>query len=137
VTTNNPGTRTGGCLCGQVRYEVSGSLRGVLICHCGQCRKHHGHAAAYTSAPEERVRLLERSGLAWYRSSEKAERGFCRNCGSSLFWRPLGKHTLSITAGSLDDGAGISCSAHVFTASKGDYYDIPEDGLRRYEEWSS
>jgi hypothetical protein len=129
--------RSGGCLCGAVRYEVCGPLRDVLICHCSQCRRVHGTPAAFSGAPEERFRLLEARGLAWYRSSDIAERGFCRDCGSSLFWRPLGKGRLSFTPGSLDDGHGLRCSAHVFTASKGDYYEIPEDGLRRFPEWSS
>ena len=127
--------RTGGCLCGAVRYEVSGPLRDVVICHCTQCRRYHGHAAAFTSAPEERLHFLEARGLAWFRSSDTAERGFCRNCGSSLFWHPVGRNVLAFTPGSLDETAGLTCVAHVFTASKGDYYDIPEDGLRRYPEW--
>jgi hypothetical protein len=128
-------TRTGGCLCGAMRFAVTGPLREVLICHCGQCRRQHGHAAAFTNAPQERFRFLEERGLAWYRSSEDAERGFCRECGSSLFWRRLGGPTLSVTAGSLDGPTGLSCRAHVFTAWKGDYYEIPEDGLERHAGW--
>lgn len=128
--------RSGGCLCGAVRYEITGPLRGVLFCHCGQCRRQHGHAAAFTAAPRERFHFLAERGLAWYRSSESAERGFCRECGSSLFWRRLGSPSLSVTAGSLDAPTGLACDAHVFTAWKGDYYEIPEDGLDRRAEWS-
>ena len=128
-------TRTGGCLCEAVRFAVTGPLREVLICHCGQCRRQHGHAAAFTNAPRKRVRFLEERGLAWYRSSESAERGFCRECGSCLFWRRVGSQTLSVTAGSLDQPTGLACAAHVFTAWKGDYYEIAEDGLMRCSEW--
>jgi hypothetical protein len=127
--------RTGGCLCGSVRFEVRGPMRPVLICHCGQCRKQHGHAAAFTSALASEFRFLEERGLAWYRSSEEAERGFCRDCGSSLFWRRTGSRSLSVTAGSLDEPTGLTCGAHLFTASKGDYYELPEDGVERHATW--
>ena len=124
--------RSGGCLCGAVRFEVAGPLREVLICHCKQCRTQHGHAAAFTGAPAEKFRFLEQRGLAWYRSSEKAERGFCRECGSSLFWRRSGGSTLSVTAGSIDEPTGLVSGAHLFTASKGDYYELPDDGVERH-----
>lgn len=130
-----PEPRTGGCLCGAVRYRIAGSLRGVLICHCSQCRRYHGHATAFTGATAHSFTFLEDRGLAWYRSSAAAERGFCRNCGSSLFWRRLAGDRLAVTAGSLDGETGLACLAHVFTAFKGDYYDLPEDGVPRYPEW--
>ena len=58
--------RTGSCLCGSVRFEVRGPMREVLICHCKQCRKQHGHAAAFTSAPANQFRFIEDRGLAGY-----------------------------------------------------------------------
>src|SRR4051794_29032619 len=76
----------GGCLCGGVRYEVSGPLRPVVNCHCGQCRRTHGHFSAYTEAPRRALSLVEVSSLRWYRSSPQVRRGFCSNCGASLFW---------------------------------------------------
>jgi hypothetical protein len=128
-------TRQGNCLCGAVRFEVSGPMRDILICHCAQCRRQHGHAAAFTNAPKEKFKFLEDRGLTWYRSSDGAERGFCRECGSNLFWRRVNGSTLSVTPGSLESPTGLTCGAHVFTAWKGDYYDLPEDGLPRYAEW--
>ena len=127
--------RKGGCLCGAVRFEIKGPMRDVLICHCRQCRRQHGHPAAFTNAPAERFEFLEQRGLSWYRSSEKAERGFCRECGSALFYRRIGNPTLSVTAGSLEDPTGLRCNAHLFIASKADYYELPEDGIQRYGTW--
>jgi hypothetical protein len=129
------GKLSGSCLCGAVRFEVTGPMRDVLICHCKQCRKQHGHAAAFTSAPAENFRFMEERGLAWYRSSQEAERGFCRGCGSTLFWRRIGAATLSVTAGSLEQPTGLHCAAHLFTAFKGDYYELPEDGVERHATW--
>jgi hypothetical protein len=119
---------SGGCLCGAVRYRLHGPLRPVVYCHCGQCRRTHGHFAAYTSVPADALELVEQRGLAWFRSSAEAERGFCRECGASLFWRRIGGDDCGIAAGSLDDDAGLGAVAHIFVADKGAYYDIT-DGL--------
>ncbi len=53
-------THTGGCLCGGVRYQVRGELRGVIACHCSQCRRTSGHHSAMTSAPDERLCVTRR-----------------------------------------------------------------------------
>ena len=76
---------TGGCLCGAVRYLLGGAPSTVVVCHCGQCRKTHGDRAGYTIAKKEDLTLTEERGLKWFRSSEGARRGFCQECGASLF----------------------------------------------------
>jgi len=116
---------TGSCLCGAVRYAVSGKLRHVIACHCTQCRKTSGHHVAATSAPRDRVEV---SGeVAWYASSDSARRGFCPTCGSNLFWDGAGAN-LSIFAGTLDGATGLNIAGHIYCADKGDYYEIA-DGL--------
>ncbi|MBI1777516.1 MAG: GFA family protein [Proteobacteria bacterium] len=121
---------TGHCLCGKIRYTVSGRLRSVLICHCSQCRRWHGHVGAYTAAAENDLTIEGDDALAWFRSSDKARRGFCRNCGSSLFWKPDGKPYIAIAAGTLDAPTGLITSEHLFTESAGDYYAIV-DGVQQ------
>lgn len=118
---------TGACLCGGVKFEVRGPLREVIVCHCGQCRRTHGHAAAYTSAAQADVVFHAQSTLKWYASSDRARRGFCSECGASLFWEPLGEGRLAIAAGSLDTPTGLTTERHVFIDDAGDYYEIPED----------
>lgn len=117
---------SGGCLCGSVRYRAAGPLRDVIVCHCSRCRRAHGHAAAYTAVSGADLELLDDSGLAWY-AADGRERGFCRECGASLFWRRAGSDTVSIAAGTLDEPTGLSTAAHIFTDSKGDYYEILDD----------
>jgi hypothetical protein len=119
---------TGGCLCGAVRYEVHGPLRPVVNCHCGQCRKVHGNVAAYTAAARADLVLTEARGLKWYQSSDSARRGFCGGCGASLFWEPAGQDRISIAAGGLDAPSRLATVSNIFTAHKGDYYEIA-DGL--------
>lgn len=114
----------GGCLCSQVRFEADAPLREVFACHCSQCRKTSGHFWAATSVPLARFRLTESTGLRWFQSSTQARRGFCGNCGSSLFWEPVGEGRISIAAGALDGDTGLSITQHWCVEDKGDYYDI-------------
>ncbi len=120
---------TGSCLCGAVRYRVSGALRPVIACHCAQCRKTSGHHVAATSAPRESVEI--EGEVAWYASSATARRGFCPVCGSNLFWDGPGEN-LSIFAGTLDGDPGVRLAGHIFCADKGAYYEIA-DGLPQAE----
>ena len=113
----------GSCLCGQVRYAVTGPLRPVVACHCQQCRKFSGHFVAATSAPRDMVTV--KGDVSWYQSSDTARRGFCGTCGSSLFWDGPGAN-LSIHAGTLDGVTGLQLIGHIYCADKGDYYEIAD-----------
>jgi len=132
--TESEKTHTGGCLCGGVRYRISGALRGVIACHCSQCRRTSGHYAAMTSAPSANIVMTSSGSLAWYRSSDTAERGFCGRCGGNLFWKQAGQDTISITAGTLDTPTNLRVEEHIFVADKSDYYTI-DDGVPRKQEW--
>ncbi len=116
----------GGCLCGAVRYEVDGPLRNVVGCHCGQCLKTHGNYAAYSATDKKNLRLIEDRGLAWYKSSDTARRGFCRECGASLFWEPTFADYIAVSAGSMDGPTGLKVVRHIFTQDKPDWYEITD-----------
>ena len=66
---NESQIKHGGCLCGAVRYNVHGPMRGVVNCHCEMCRRLHGAFGAYTKVSNADLTLVEDKGLAWYRSS--------------------------------------------------------------------
>jgi hypothetical protein len=117
----------GACLCGAVRYRVHGPLRDVVFCHCTRCRRTHGHFAAYTACERADLELVEERGLRWYEADDR-RRGFCSECGASIFWERDGGTTVSIAAGTLDEPTGLRPSHHIFTADAGDYYEIA-DGL--------
>lgn len=123
--------REGGCLCGAVRFRTSGDMRGVVFCHCSQCRKQTGHIYAATNAADAELEVDGADKLTWYTASDFAERGFCSACGSILFWKRNGSDTTSIMAGSFDQPSGLKAEAHIFVADKGDYYEI-DDGLPQY-----
>jgi hypothetical protein len=123
---------SGRCLCGAVQFEVNGPLRGVLVCHCTECRRWSGHAWAATAAAHSDLRLIEDQTLRWLdspASDTNARRGFCAACGSSLFWDAPGRATISISAGSLDEPTGLEVIGHVYVEQAGDYYALPDDGV--------
>jgi hypothetical protein len=122
--------RSGGCLCGAVRYRVTGPLRDVVACHCGQCRRSSGHHVAATAARRDDVAIT--GEVTWFGSSPEARRGFCARCGSNLLWERPGSERISIFAGTLDMPTGLRLKGHIFVADKGDYYEIT-DGLPQAE----
>ena len=85
---------TGGCLCGDVRVVASGEPYRVGLCHCLDCRKHHGalfHASAIFPADAVNVEGETR---------DYAGRHFCPRCGSSVFGRSGDEIELNL--GALD-----------------------------------
>ena len=121
---------TGACLCGAVRFR--GRPDGEATrCHCEQCRRWAGDAW-----PSVRLLDAEVTGgaLRWYRSSDAAERGFCAECGASLFWREIGADYISVSLGCIDPPTGIALNRHIFTAYKGDYDQITDDLPQDAEE---
>lgn len=128
---NRPARAAGGCLCGAVRYECRAALRAVVNCHCQMCKRTHGHVAAYTAVAQEALVITTRRGLKWYASSAQARRGFCGDCGASLFWAPAHGNYVAVSAGTLDRPTGLKTVGHVFAAEAGDYYEIDDD-LERF-----
>lgn len=125
--------RQGSCLCGAVGFTVAAPLAPPDACHCSQCRKTSGHYWASTNVSRDALTLTGEEHLTWYRSSEKVRRGFCGQCGSALFWDPEEKPVIAIAMGAFDKPTGTHLEMHIFTADKGDYYDIA-DGLPRHEQ---
>jgi len=122
----------GFCLCGAVSFEVEGALAPPDACHCTLCRRQSGHYWASTNVPRAALTVRGGENVNWYQSSEKVRRGFCATCGSVLFWDPPHKDWTSIAMGAFDAPTGTELEMHIFTADKGDYYEIA-DGLPQHE----
>ena len=123
----------GGCLCGGVRFRTTNRLDSLLICHCGQCRKQSSSYYRATETIREDFTLLKQDTLRWFHSSEDAERGFCGDCGSTLFWRKTskghgyrGENTgISILHGAFDERLPLKLEAHIFTKDASGAYPLP------------
>ena len=79
--------------------------------------------------------MTESRGLAWYQISDRAKRGYCRDCGSPLFWQLEGQPATGIVVGSLDETSDLKMIGHIFVSEKSAYYEIT-DGLPQFEQSS-
>lgn len=123
-------TAEGGCACGAVRFRTRGPRRPVVACHCSQCRKAFTNYGAFTAVHRDGLIIANPEGVAWYDSSPGVRRGFCRRCGSALFWDRAANDYVSVAAGAFDAPSGLRQVRHIFVADKADFYDIA-DGLEQ------
>jgi len=116
-------TMSGSCLCGAVRFTAAPANGHVDACHCSMCRKWSaGPFLARDCA--DTLKVEDRTHLGVYRSSEWAERLFCKQCGSVLFYRLVEKNTHFASAEAFDDRSGYVFTTQIFTDEKPDYYDF-------------
>lgn len=118
-----------GCLCGKVRFSAPAELNEVGVCHCNICQRWSG-GPGFATHPSSAPTIEGKKFVKWYRSSEWAERGFCSECGSNLFYRLNGDEPkYSFFAGAFDDQTKLKLVCQIFIEEKPDYYafagDIP------------
>lgn len=118
----------GSCLCGAVKFAVTGELHPPDACHCSQCRRQSGHFWASTDVARAALTIHGAESLTWFHSSEKVRRGFCSTCGSALFWDPIKRDRIAVAMGAFESPTDTRLAMHIHVADKGDYYDIG-DGL--------
>jgi hypothetical protein len=138
----------GSCLCGGVKFEITGPLSSPLNCHCSQCRKQHG--APFRSrvrVQAEDFRWLQGEHLIkYYEGRGGILRGFCRECGSPIVNRPTSKwkhaakspgalSQYGVALAILDDDPPVRPACHVFVGSKAPWFEITDD-LPQYPEYA-
>ena len=121
----------GHCLCGAVRFEVSGTMPEASACHCSICRRTTGHYEAGVDVGRDQLTISGEEAVRWYRSSPEVRRGFCATCGSPLFFDRDGADWIGINLGAFYTPTGTRLAQHIFVGDKGDYYEIA-DGLPQY-----
>ena len=112
-----PAVLTGGCQCGAVRYALYAEPD-VGICHCRMCQKATGGLFLASAGVPLAQFTWTKGEPAVFQSSSVAERGFCRECGTPLFFRYLAKDTIDVTIGSLDDPAAAKPASQVGVESR-------------------
>ncbi len=108
MTETRKPVHVGGCQCGAVRYSLYAEPTNPHVCHCRMCQKAFGgYFAALAGVPLEDFAWIKGTpGI--FRSSELVERGFCRDCGTPLFFRYVDKDRISVSLGSLDDPTRVA-----------------------------
>ena len=128
--------RTGRCLCGAVRISVTDAVTDLAACHCEMCRRWTGLALVCLGVAERNLRVEGAGNVASYRSSDWAERCFCRTCGSTLWYHltaPGPEHTHYVAAGLLDDLSGMTLSHEIFYDRKPAAFTFAGDTTRSTE----
>lgn len=129
----------GACLCGGIRFTITGALAPIQVCHCSQCRQAQGGPVA-TNIPVETTSMTFVQGeelLQEYESSPGKIRAFCKVCGSPVFSKRASlPGVLRIRAGLLKEPVTAKLEFHAFTASKANWWPICA-GLPEYTEGAS
>ncbi|MDD9991822.1 MAG: GFA family protein [Rhodospirillales bacterium] len=122
-------TLSGGCLCGDVRYEVDGSPVYVFHCHCSMCRRAGGTAFQTWVGLEDGALTVTQGTAKRYKSSSFATRSFCGRCGGQLFYNYTGEQTPAVwvTVGTLDHPESMTPERHVFSADSVPWLHMADD----------
>lgn len=127
-------TRTGGCLCGAVRFGISGELDEVSYCHCRMCQRANGSpVVAWMTVPVDHLTWTGQEPAS-YRSSPSASRFFCPTCGTPLaFQADDQRDRIDLTIVSLDDPADVVPQYHTWVSSRLPWFETA-DHLPRHAE---
>ena len=121
ANTRDATERVGRCLCGEVRITAKNASNNVGACHCKMCRRWGGGPFMEIDCGAG-VEIDGEENISVFDSSDWAERGFCRNCGTHLFYRlkESGQHMIPV--GLFEDSDSLVFESQVFIDEKPDYY---------------
>ncbi len=119
----------GGCLCGAIRYRISGNVLGEVTCHCRDCQYVCGGAPAYVIAvPKKSIEMLRGEPARFENTAESGARRirqFCPNCGTPLFAENSKyPQVVSVKVGSLDNSTFFKAAAQLWTGSAPPWHEI-------------
>ena len=124
----------GGCLCGALRYRVTETPTDAAYCHCRMCQRRSGAPAVATVEVPVAGLEFTQGELAAYQSSAAAQRVFCRDCGTEIYFSliddPSGR---SLNLGTLDDTEAVRPVKHIWTKSQLSWFDIRDSPPRHAE----
>lgn len=120
---NEISTQSGGCQCGEVRFEVIGDPLAIYICHCRECQKQSSSAFGISVlVKNSQVKIQEGSPKFWTRitdNNQSLDCFFCPTCGSRIWHgNPSNNEIISIKGGALDEMPLLDEVSHYWTSSK-------------------
>lgn len=127
----------GGCLCGKIRFRITGNIRNIVYCHCSQCRKAQGSAFATNGivATDDFTFLSGESELTGYEATPGQTKYFCKHCGSPVLSRNnASPQQVRIRLGTIESAISERPAAHIFVSSKADWDEIC-DALPQYDSY--
>jgi hypothetical protein len=118
--------KSGGCLCGAVRFTATPANDQVGACHCSMCRRWSAGPFLVVDCGDS-LQVANPACLGTYRSSEWAERAFCATCGTPLYYRLIDKNLYFVSAEAFDDRDGYVLASQIFIDEKPAYYDFANE----------
>lgn len=126
---------SGNCLCGKVRYEITGPIGDIVHCHCETCRKAHGAAfSSVASVNDDDFKLSGADSLNSYESSKGKKRFFCSNCGTQIYAKRENTQHIILRLGSLNEDPKSQERCHIWVSHKASWYQI-NNHLPEYPEF--
>lgn len=116
----------GKCLCGSIELKVELSNTEMAACHCSMCRTWSGGPMLAVDCSDS-LKISDETSVKRYQSSEWAERGFCSNCGTHLFYHLIPNNQYHVPAGLLDIQSEYKFSHQVFIDEKPEYYSFSNE----------
>jgi hypothetical protein len=113
--------KTGRCLCGKVEVKARSVKLQVHACHCNMCQLWNGGPTMSVHCGTD-VSFSNEEAIAVYPSCSWAELGFCKTCGSHLFYRSVDDSEYIIQVGSFDSDEGFVFDQQIFIDEKPSYY---------------
>jgi hypothetical protein len=142
---------SGGCQCGQIRYEIHAQALTLYLCHCKECQKQSSSAFGMSlTVPRDAVVIVQGKPKAWTRTTDSGREVnnlFCGDCGTRLFHeRTYNQNTINVKAGTLDDTSWLRPVGNLWTRNAQSWVIIsdqllnydgqPEDVQPLWEKWT-
>ena len=128
---------TGGCYCGQIRYEIDAEPQAQIQCHCRECQYiTGGHPNAIAIFPQDKFRWTKGEPSSFSRSDldKPVTRFFCPNCGTGLGTKtPARADSMIVKVGTLDDPSTFKAQAAIFTCDAQPFHILP-DGVPSFDK---
>lgn len=119
------------CLCGTVELTAVPENDEAGICHCSMCQRWAGGMSIMRSCTE--LTVVRGEALGIYDSSEWGQRGFCRNCGSSLFWREKQGGHSAVAVAAFENAGEVRLTSEIFYDRKPGFYTLVNDTKKMTE----
>ena len=108
---------SGSCLCKSIKFKIFDECRYSVLCHCKMCQKSNAEFSNYTKVKKNNLKFIQKKNLSWFLSSKNFKRGFCKKCGSSLFFQSRHSNKeISVSSGSLN--SRIPVIGHIYYKDK-------------------
>lgn len=116
---------SGKCNCGAVKFTATPKSGDVGVCHCGSCRRMSA-GPFHALDCGDTLKFDNEDNVGVYNSSSWAERGFCKQCGTVLFWRLKDNSIATVSVDAFDDLGDLKLDHEVFIDEKPDYYSFAQ-----------